>query len=62
MIERAIDIGIEKIELIREMTKLLTFADTKEDFIYICERMHDEIEDGIAEIDRMLLQNRGEIS
>ena len=61
LIERAIDIGIERIELVREMTKLLTFADTKDDFVYLLERMNNELEEGVTEIDQMLSQNEGEI-
>lgn len=56
-ISRGIEIGIERIESVKEMTKLLTLADTKDDFVYILERMHNELGEGIAEIDQMLSQN-----
>lgn len=47
-----IEIGIERMKIVNEMAKLLTFADTKDDFQYVLERMHNELEEGIAEIDR----------
>jgi hypothetical protein len=54
---RGIEIGIERIEIVKEMAKLLTFADTKDDTQYILERMYNELEEGITEIDQMLSQN-----
>ena len=57
-ISRGIEIGIERIEIVKEMTNLLVFADTKDDFQYILERMHNELEEGITEIDQMLSQNK----
>lgn len=56
-ISRGLEIGIGQMELVREMAKLLTFADTEEDIKYILERMHTELEEGAAEIDQMLSQN-----
>ena len=61
-ISRGIEIGIERIEIVREMTKLLAYADTKDDFQHILERMHNELEEGMDEIDQMLSQNEEEIS
>jgi hypothetical protein len=60
-IQRAIEISIAQMELVREMTKLLTFADTKDDFVYILKRMDDELQEGIDEIDQMLSQNMEEM-
>ena len=57
-ISRGLEIGIERMEIVNEMAKLLTFADTKEDFQYILERMYTEREEGITEIDQMLSQNK----
>ena len=57
-ISRGLEIGIERMEIVREMATLLTFADTEEDLKYILERMHTELEEGMTEIDQMLSQNK----
>jgi hypothetical protein len=57
-ISRGLEIGIERMKIVNEMAKLLKFADTEEDIKYILERMNTELEEGAAEIDQMLSQNK----
>jgi hypothetical protein len=52
-----VEIGIERMKIVNDMAKLLPFADTKDDFVYILERMHNELEEGNTEIDQLLSQN-----
>ena len=56
-ISRGLEIGIERMEIVGEMAKLLTFPDTAEDIKYILETMIAELEEGMTEIDQMLSQN-----
>ena len=50
---RALDIGIEKMELVKGMTTVLPLAHNKEDFLHILRTMQNEIEDGLTAIDQL---------
>ena len=58
---RGIEIGTEKMVTASEMTRLLSFANTNDNFVQILERVHIELQEGIDEIDQMLSQNTEEL-
>ena len=58
---RGIEIGTEKMVTTSEMTRLLLFANTNDNFVQILERIHIELQEGIDEIDQMLSQNAEEL-
>ena len=53
IIDKVIDIGIQRISNAREMATLIKLADTKEDILLIFEHMNEQIDEGIAEIDML---------
>lgn len=53
MTEQIIQIGINKLIAIKKMAELLKFADTKEDVLFILEKMKSELADGLTKIDKI---------
>jgi len=53
-VEDILAIGIEKITAVRNMAPLLHLGENKEDVRYVLETMHNELEEGIAEIDHII--------
>ena len=51
--EQVVQIGINKLKTIGEMTKLFKLAYTKEDILFILEKMKNELADGLTEIDKI---------
>ena len=46
-------IAINRLEIVRDMASTIKLAETKDDIAYILQRMHDELEHGLDEIDQM---------
>ena len=51
--EKALEIGIEKMETVKDMTTVLRIAKNKEDFLYVMKEMQRELKEGIAAIDQI---------
>jgi len=49
--EHAVQIGIDKLTIVRNMAKLIRTAETKEDIYYILEKMAAELQEGIDELE-----------
>jgi len=49
----ALEIGIEKMETVKNMVTVLRIAENKEDFLYVLKMMQRELKEGIAAIDQL---------
>ena len=52
-VEKAIEIGINKVTTIQKMAELIKTAEKKEDILYILERMQTELDNGLIEIEQI---------
>ena len=52
-VEKAVEIGINKMLTVKKMAELIKTADTKEDILYILKRMQTELDNGLIEIEQM---------
>lgn len=55
--EQALIVGINTMSSMQKMAKLIKFAETKEDIMYILERMNTELEERVAQINEISLKN-----
>ena len=52
-------IGIERMIIVKGMAKTIEIAETKEDILYILQKMQDELKEGVAEIDQIVEHKDG---